>query len=72
MNEIPGSIGTDTTLDLTVKDAKSGLRSIHVAIIQNKQEKEIFHTEYPRQGYMGQAGPAEVKEKQVVDLKNLV
>jgi len=71
MGDIPDFIGTDTTLDFTVKDTKSGLRSIHVAILQNKQEKEVFHTEYPRKGYMGKAGPAEVKEKQVIDLKKL-
>lgn len=71
MNELPDFIGTDTTLDFTVKDTNSGLRSIRLAVNQNNQEKEIFRTDYPRQGYIGKAGPAEVKEKQVVDLKKL-
>jgi murein DD-endopeptidase MepM/ murein hydrolase activator NlpD len=71
MNEIPDFIGTDTTLDFTVKDTNSGLRSIRIAVNQNNQEKEIFQTDYPRQGYFGKAGPAEVKEKQVIDLKKL-
>lgn len=71
MNEIPDYIGTDTTLDFTITDKKSGLRSIRIALNQNNQDKEVFRTEYPRQGYLGQAGPAEVKEKQVIDLKKL-
>ena len=71
MGEIPEYIGTDTTLDLTLSDAKSGLRSIRIAIKQGNQEKEVLHTDYPRQGYWRKAGPTEVKEKQLVDLKKL-
>lgn len=71
ISEIPDYLGTDTTLDFTVADAQSGLRSIRIAINQNNQEKEVFHAEYPRQGYAGKAGPAEAKEKQVIDLKKL-
>jgi murein DD-endopeptidase MepM/ murein hydrolase activator NlpD len=71
IKEIPDSIGTDTTLDLTISDRKSGLRSIRIALNQNNQEKEVFHAEYPRQGSVGKVGPAEVKEKQVIDLKKL-
>lgn len=71
MGEIPEYIGTDTTLDLTITDAKSGLRSVRIAIKQEKQEKEVLVTDFPRQGYMGKAGPVEVKEKQLIDLKKL-
>ncbi len=71
MGEIPEYLGADTTLDLTLSDRKSGLRSIRITINQENQGKELLFTEYPRQGYMGKAGPTEVKEKQVLDLKKL-
>jgi len=71
MSEIPEYIGTDTTLDFTLSDMKSGLRNIRIVINQGNQEKEVHRTDYPRQGYMGQAGPTEVKEKQLIDLKKL-
>lgn len=71
MGEIPEYIGADTSLDLTISDTKSGLRSIRIAISQENQEKEVLHTDYPRLGYMGKAGPAEIKEKQLIDLKKL-
>ncbi|MBW6521521.1 MAG: M23 family metallopeptidase [Desulfoarculaceae bacterium] len=69
MAEFPEYIGADTTLDLTLSDTKSGLRSIRITINQESQEKEVLYTEYPRQGYMGKIGPTEVKEKQLLDLK---
>ncbi|MBU0664709.1 MAG: M23 family metallopeptidase [Proteobacteria bacterium] len=71
MDEIPEYIGADTTLELTIADAKSGIRSIHMAINQENQNKEVLHTDYPRQGYMGKAGPTEIKEKQLIDIKKL-
>ncbi len=71
MGEIPEYVGADTTLEFTVADKKSGLRSISVAINQGNQEKEVLHTDYPRQGYMEKAGPAEIKEKQLIDIKKL-
>src|SRR5665647_780969 len=71
MGEIPEYIGANTTLEFTVADRKSGLRSISIVINQGNQKKEVLHTDYPRQGYMGKAGPAEVKEKQLIDLKEL-
>lgn len=71
MGELPEFIGADTPLELTVSDGKSGLRSIRVVINQASLSKEILTKDYTRQGYMGKAGPAEVKEKQMVDLKQL-
>jgi murein DD-endopeptidase MepM/ murein hydrolase activator NlpD len=71
MEEIPDYIGTDTTLEMIVSDAKSGIRNIHLAVKQGGQEKDVLYTDYPRQGYMGPAGPVEVKEKQTIDLKKL-
>lgn len=71
MGEIPEYLGADTTLDLTLSDRKSGLRSIRIAINQENKEQEVLFTEYPRQGYIGKAGPTEIKEKQLLDLKKL-
>lgn len=71
MDEIPEFLGADTTLNLSLSDLKSGIRSIHLAINQENQDKEVFSIEYPRQGYVGKIGPTEVKEKQLLDLKKL-
>jgi hypothetical protein len=62
MADIPEYLGANTTMDLTLTDKKSGLRSIRIAINQENQGKEVLFTEYPRQGYMGKIGPTEVKE----------
>ncbi|MFH2124819.1 MAG: M23 family metallopeptidase [Pseudomonadota bacterium] len=71
MDEIPDFIGANTSLDLTIADTKSGIRSINMTIIQGVQKKEVLHTDYPRQGYLGEVGPAEIKEKQLIDIKTL-
>jgi murein DD-endopeptidase MepM/ murein hydrolase activator NlpD len=71
MADIPEYLGANTTMDLTLTDKKSGLRSIRIAINQENQGKEVLFTEYPRQGYMGKIGPTEVKENQLLDFKKL-
>lgn len=71
MDALPDFIGTNTPIEMTVSDGRSGIRSIHVRVKQGSQEKEIVSKEYPRKGYLGKIGPAEVKEKQMVDLKEL-
>lgn len=71
MEEIPAYIGAETTLEMTIADTKSGIRNIHLAVKQGGQEKDVLYTDYPRQSFFGQAGPAEIKEKQTIDLKKL-
>ena len=45
---LPEWIGKKTNISLNVNDAKSGLRSITIVLIQGDNEKQIFIKEYPK------------------------
>lgn len=45
---LPEWIGKKTNISLNVNDAKSGLRSISIVLIQGDNEKQIFVKEYPK------------------------
>jgi len=52
------SIGRNATIAVTAKDEKSGLRRVKIEAIQGDVRKELLVKDYPRQGYIGQIGPA--------------
>jgi murein DD-endopeptidase MepM/ murein hydrolase activator NlpD len=52
------SIGRNATIAVTAKDEKSGLRRVKIEAVQGDLKKELLVKDYPRQGYIGQAGPA--------------
>ncbi|MDR0476493.1 MAG: M23 family metallopeptidase [Desulfobulbaceae bacterium] len=51
------SIGRNSTIAVTVKDEKSGLRRVKIEAIQGNLTKELLTRDYPRHGYIGLIGP---------------
>src|SRR3989338_2873237 len=50
-------LGLSKQLSLKARDAKSGLSSIEVALMQEGKKAVLFEKTYPRGGYLSGAGP---------------
>jgi murein DD-endopeptidase MepM/ murein hydrolase activator NlpD len=57
-NDIPAYIGKKTNLNIAISDARSGLRSINIMLIQNGKEKKLFSKDFPRKQKDGSGGTA--------------
>ena len=55
-------LGLSKQMRLQASDAKSGLSSIEVALIQEGKKAVLFAKTYPRAGYLAGAGPLQVEE----------
>ncbi|HIJ89591.1 MAG: M23 family metallopeptidase [Desulfobulbaceae bacterium] len=55
-------LGLTRQLSFVASDAKSGLRSIEVALVQENKKALLFEKNYPRTGYLGGAGPNKIEE----------
>lgn len=55
-------LGLSKQMNLKASDAKSGLSSIEVALIQEGKKAVLFEKTYPRAGYLSGAGPLQVEE----------
>jgi murein DD-endopeptidase MepM/ murein hydrolase activator NlpD len=64
-------VGGAMDLPLQAADKKSGLRKIAVTVFQNGAAYPLFSREFPRQSWLKQAGPAEVRETVEMDAKDL-
>ncbi len=61
LKDNPDFVGSSFEIGFTATDLKSGLRSVRAVVKQDKKEKELFASTYPRSGYTGKIGPAEEK-----------
>lgn len=58
--ESPGQyVGASSIVEFSASDAKSGLRSLSLSIIQGDTVAELYQETFPRQGYTGSIGPAD-------------
>uniref|UniRef100_UPI00405632D8 M23 family metallopeptidase n=1 Tax=Candidatus Electronema sp. TaxID=2698783 RepID=UPI00405632D8 len=64
-------IGGAADLPVRAADSKSGVRRIAVTVFQNGTAYPLFSREFPRQSWLKQAGPAEVRETVKMDAKGL-
>lgn len=55
-------IGLTRQVSLVVSDAKSGLRSIQVALVQENKKALLLERTYPRAGYFSGGGPKKIEE----------
>ncbi|MFA6283311.1 MAG: M23 family metallopeptidase [Desulfurivibrionaceae bacterium] len=55
-------IGLTRQLSLVASDAKSGLSSIEVALVQDGKKVVLLAKSYPRAGYLSGAGPQKIEE----------
>lgn len=55
-------LGLSKQISLKASDAKSGLSSIEVALIQEGKKAVLFEKAYPRAGYLSGAGPLQIEE----------
>jgi len=64
-------VGGAMDLPVQAADKKSGIRQIAVTVFQNGTVYPLFSREFPRQSWLKQAGPAEVRETVEMDAKGL-
>jgi len=64
-------IGQNSTIQYTVSDQKSGIRSITVYGTQGNKRKLLHTTSFPRTTYIGQVGPLEQSQTIPFDAKKL-
>jgi murein DD-endopeptidase MepM/ murein hydrolase activator NlpD len=62
LNGESSHLGLSKQLTLTASDAKSGLSSIEVALIQEGKKAVLLAKTYPRAGYLSGAGPHKIEE----------
>ncbi|MBA3004102.1 MAG: M23 family metallopeptidase [Desulfurivibrio sp.] len=55
-------IGLTKQVSFVVSDAKSGVRSIEVAMVQENKKALLFERTYPRSGYFSGVGPHTIEE----------
>ncbi len=55
-------IGLTRQVSLVVSDAKSGLRSIQVVLVQENKKALLLERTYPRTGYLSGGGPKKIEE----------
>ncbi|MBL4902317.1 MAG: M23 family metallopeptidase [Desulfocapsa sp.] len=70
-NDLPAYIGKKTNVTLTISDARSGLRSTQIAIIQNGKEKNLLTKDFPRKQKDGSGGTAKDEISLDIDTKAL-
>ncbi len=56
IDNLPQYIGKSTLLSFTISDAKSGLRTLSIVLIQKGKEKEVLSKEYQKPGKNGSGG----------------
>ncbi|HCC54768.1 MAG TPA: M23 family peptidase [Desulfobulbaceae bacterium] len=56
------SLGQSRQVALVVSDAKSGLRSLEVALMQEGKKHLLLEKTYPRAGYLSGIGPKKIEE----------
>jgi hypothetical protein len=64
-------LGGRKTIALTASDAKSGLRTLQVALIQGGKKADLFNQEVARQGWFANGGPNLLDVNFEVDAKGL-
>ncbi len=64
-------LGKKVSFPIQVSDKRSGLKSIIVSIKQGSTEKEIFSKQFPRSGWLSNAGPASHSETLSFETKNI-
>lgn len=64
-------VGGTINLPVLAADRKSGIRQIAVTVFQNGAAYPLFNREFPRQSWLKQAGPEEVRETVEIDAKDL-
>jgi murein DD-endopeptidase MepM/ murein hydrolase activator NlpD len=62
LNGESAHIGLARQLSLVASDAKSGLSSIEVTLVQEGKKAVLFAKSYPRAGYLSGAGPLKIEE----------
>jgi len=64
-------LGLSKQLSLVASDAKSGLCSIEVALVQGGKKAVLLERSYPRAGYLSGAGPKKIEESVEITPKAL-
>ena len=62
LNGDSAHLGLSRQISLVASDAKSGLSSIEVALVQEGKKAVLLERAYPRAGYFSGAGPQKVEE----------
>lgn len=65
------NLGLQGEFRFTVADAKSGIQSVEVELVQGDKKATLYSKTFPRGGYLFHAGPAQLEEKVAVDSKAL-
>jgi len=68
---LPDYIGKKTNISLTISDARSGLRSMKMVIIQSGKEKTLFVKDFQRKQKDGSGGTAQDEISFEIDTKAL-
>ena len=64
-------LGLTRQISLVASDAKSGLRSIEVTLVQEGKKAQLLERTYPRAGYLSGAGPKKIEETLEITAKAL-
>lgn len=62
LNGDSSHLGLTRQVSLVASDAKSGLRSIEVALVQENKKALLLERTYPRAGYLSGGGPKKIEE----------
>ena len=71
LNGDSSHIGLTRQVSLVASDAKSGLRSIEVVLVQEGKKAVLLERTYPRAGYLSGAGPKKIEETIEITPKGL-
>lgn len=63
--------GLSKDVGFVAKDAKRGIRSIEIVMVQDNKKAPVFAKQFPQHGFLAQVGPREVAETFTVESRNL-
>ena len=63
------SLGGPQEVQLQATDRKSGIQQVAVTLRQDENEFQLFKKSFPRQAWLSEAGPGEIKEKLTLDVQ---
>jgi len=64
-------LGASSEIQLVLTDAKSGIRSVNISLVQDDKQATLVKKTLPRQGYLSGSGPNRLEETIPVNFKKL-
>ena len=62
-------MGKNTSLHLSAKDNKTGLKDVSVTVLQQGKSQLLFEKKFQRKGYAGSIGEESIQETVTLDLQ---